>query len=512
MQERPEAALAEEKGDARAVAATRQAARDLLDQDQPEAALALLDQALSGLEDQPRQALLLAQDYVDILLRGIDNRTRLPPEAPNPAEAALALVLRHPVLARPHLMWLDHKLRVNRSLAIATRMTLWSMMLDQQPGIPLLLTLLELAANARAFTLYDRAAAQLQQRLAPRLEEGPAEDAPRWCIAGDAHLLRDDWDAAAACYANALRLAPGDARALLGQACLRLDQGDLRAAAALGRQAAQAFAVAGQEEAARTLSILTGFWDAPRRAESFEIVIFCHVTSKLRRNAHMAAPGIALVETAMRSLRQAVGPGPEVPITLYYDHRLTPTNNAFAANLLDFCTAEGLGLAINTDHGLRRQWLQAFERAEADVVMVIEQDHEFLPPCPDLAAAAALFRQRPDLHQLRFNRRHNTRVGFDVMLMQTPRDVESGVSRTGFFSNQPHFLRRDFYEALVKPTIAEAGGYEGRNAGAAGVEENINNLIRRMEPLIGMPALLRVFGLAVWGVPGQRATVTHLGV
>lgn len=434
------------------------------------------------------------------------------PDAPNPCLTVLRLVERHPWLVAGNHLWLDRLLRPQRGLAVPARLGLWAIALQQRPGPAQTLGLMTLADNARALDLYGRCADRLHALLLEGAALPAGEVAPAWCRIGDTALLRRDPAGAEAHYRQALAIQPGDGRALLGLACVALDQNRLARAAELGQQAAEAFAAAGHAETAQVTRRGTTFWAAARPIASVEVVIFCHVSSKLKQNAHLGAPGLGLLELGLASLRARLRPGPEVPITIYYDHRISPVNNAFLANLSRLCAEQDLRLAVYTGNGLRRQWLRAFERSEADALLIIEQDHEFLETCPPLAEVQALLQTRPDINQLRLNRRRNKAVGVDTMLLQTHRDRASGLCRTAGFSNTPQLLRRDFYEAVVRPAIEERSLHDHRNFGAAGVEENLNNLIRRIEPQIGMTALQRLMGLAIWGVRKAEPACVHTGV
>lgn len=473
-------------------------------------AFALLEPALDPADHAA--GMTLVGEVMRHLLRGIDPHTRLPRGAPNPFLAILRLVRRWPWLLDGGPLWLDEPMRVNRGLALEARQALGRLGLERGPGLQHTLELLLIADGTRDLPLYDACAARLAGLL-PGAGLGPVELCRYWCFCGDAALLHGRNTEAEAHYRRAQAARPEDARVLFSLGCLALDAGDLPAAAALAARAGAAFAAEGQAQCGEIVSRIAAFWATPARPlETVEVVVFCHVSGKLRANAALGAPGLGLLETGLRSLRQTVLAGAEVPMTVYYDHRLTETNSQFLGNLLRFCAAEALPLAIYTGNGLRKQWLRAFERARADAVLVIEQDHEFLAPCPSLAELLALLRDRPDINHLRLNRRRNIHAGYDRLLLQTPRDVASGLCRTSGFSNTPHLLRRDFYEAVILPIISANPRHDRHNQGAAGVEENVNGAIRRLERLLGLPGLQRLMGLAIWGPPGHKPLCLHTGI
>lgn len=428
----------------------------------------------------------------------------------------VGLIDGHPALVLPRFQWLDFILRSSRPFGPVVRTHLWNRaVVDPAVPFPQLLRLVSFAFHARATETLRLAVPRLRRFLAGRLARHGAEDVPAWCQAGDILLLVDEPLEAEACYRTALGQDPACARAVVGLACAALARDATELACTLAERAADMLREAGEAEAAAAIDGAVLLWSrrmAAAAPASLEVVFFCHVSGKLHRNAHLGAPGLGLLEGAVRSLRQAMPLPDGVPMTVFYDHRDTAVNRAFLANLMRFCEEEGLGLVINTEHGLRRQWLHAFGRGDADIVMVVEQDHEFIAPCPPLPEILDVFARRPDLNQLRLNRRANVAVGFDALLVQGARDRADGVTFTARFSNTPQFLRRDFYAGLVLPRIDHDIGNDGRNQGAGGVEDNINPWLRRLEGVIGVPAALRLAGLAIWGHPGDPARCAHMGV
>lgn len=428
----------------------------------------------------------------------------------------VGLIDGHPAVVLPRYQWLDFILRSSRQFGAPVRIHLWNRaVVDPAVPFPQLLRLLSFAFHARTTETLRLALPRLRGLLAARLARHGAEDVPLWCQAGDIHLLQDEPDEAEACYRTALRQDAACARAVVGLACVALARDAMELASALAARAADLLRAAGEAEVAAAIDGAVTLWSrrmAVAAPASLEVVFFCHVSGKLHRNAHLGAPGLGLLEGAVRSLRQAMALPEGVPMTVFYDHRDTATNRAFLANLMRFCEAEGLGLVINTEHGLRRQWLHAFGRGAAELVMVVEQDHDFIAPCPPLAEILDLFARRPDLNQLRLNRRPNVAVGFDALLAQDGRDRADGVTFTARFSNTPQFLRRDFYAGVVLPRIDHDIGNDGRNQGAGGVEDNINPWLRRLEAVIGVVAAMRLSGLAIWGHPGDPARCAHMGV
>ena len=482
-----------------------------------EPGLALLEQGYQRFPDwRDGKAPVFARAYVQAVLARaagfpFGQRFRAPLH-----QAVIGFMERHPALIRQDYLWLDRLLRVDRNLCLPIRRRLWSLALETPPrGLEPALSVLVHAHGTRDLAVMAQAAALLRAALLAPGREASPPDLPHWALAGDAFLLNDAPEEAEACYRAALALGPGHPRGIMGLAALALDRDAPESAGRLVSEGAGALRAAGDEEAARIAEAVAALWSRRAAApppETVEIVFFCHATAKLKRNPHLGPPGTGLMDTALASLRAEMRPGPEVPATLLYDHRDTPLNDEFRAGLERLCAAEGMRLVVNTGNGLRRQWLDAFSRARADLVMVVEQDHEFLPPCPSFPQLLATFAARPDINHLRINRRDNLPAGFDMMLSRTARDAESGILRTGRFSNTPHVIRRDFYEAVVHPIIVGRDTQDARNMGAAGVEESVNAVMRRMEGLVGLPALMRLFGLAIWGHPGERQRVRHLGL
>ncbi len=517
------------------------------------------EQALDLLADACRrqagpEAAALGRAYVTAILAAWEQG---PPESVRQLSARLTGFMdAHPVLVLRDHRWIDVALRPTRLPGAPVRVHLWKAVLAQPPiRLPNLLRIMGHAQRLRALDVMLLALPLLLRHLAPRRARGLAEDAPHWCWAGDIHLMQDEGPEAENCYRIALTLDAGCGRALLGLAAIAIDRGELGEAAALAhraaetlprraaetlprraaamlprraaetlphraaemlpRRAAAMLADCEEAEAAAAIGRAAGLLEGPpeaRAPRTMAVIIFCHATTKLQRNAHLAPPGIGLLEACYRSLRAVVGVPAAVPVTVILDHRPGEVNDAFRDRVAHFCAAEGLALVVNTDHGLRRQWLDAFDRIRADLVMVVEQDHEFVRPGPGMEEMLALFAARPDIGQVRLNRRANIRTGFDLMLSCTARDATSGILRTARFSNTPQFLRRDFYDAMVQPLIVQGTRHDGRNQGAGGVEETINVVMARLETLIGLPATMRLFGLSIRGELGEKARCVHLGV
>jgi tetratricopeptide (TPR) repeat protein len=492
--------------------------RALLQAGRLEAGLAALEEGCRRFPDALAEggAPLFGLAYVEAVLAAWDGGPQTTGRRLALQARLVGLIDRHPGLVLPRFQWLDFILRSQRQFGGPVRTHLWNRAVVH-PAVPFphLLRLVSFAFHARTRETLRLAAAPLRGRLAARLAAHGAEDVPVWCQLADIHLLEDELDAAEACYRTAIGQDAGCARAVAGLACVALGRGAMELACGLATRAADLLREAGEAEAAAAIDGAVMLWSrrlAVPAPASLEVVFFCHVSGKLHRNAHLGAPGLGLLEAAVRSLRQSIELPEGVPMTVFYDHRDTAMNRAFLANLMRFCEAEGLGLVINTEHGLRRQWLHAFGRGTAELVMVVEQDHEFIPPGPSLAGILDLFARRPDINQLRLNRRPNVAVGFDALLAQAAQDKADGVTITARFSNTPQFLRRDFYAGVVLPRIDHDIGNDGRNQGAGGVEDNINPWLRRLEAVIGVPAVMRLAGLAIWGQPGDEARCAHLGV
>jgi hypothetical protein len=240
-------------------------------------------------------------------------------------------------------------------------------------------------------------------------------------------------------------------------------------------------------------------------------IVFTHVTDKLRANAHLGAPTVGLVNEAVTSFRHRLQVGREMPITVFYDYRKTRRNDEYRRNLEGYCEQTGLELIINQDNGLRRQWLDAFNRIEADVVAIIEQDHRFEHTCPTFHQILDLFNRRAEINYLRLNRKENLPVWLDHALSASCQDRTDGIVSTSRFSNTPHFLRRRFFDCVIRGIIEARPHYDLSNSGAGGVEENINDRFELIENRIGTVSLMRLAGMKVWGTFGAARLAVHLG-
>lgn len=311
----------------------------------------------------------------------------------------------------------------------------------------------------------------LREQFAARAAAGEMVPGTDWCAVGDALLLANDVEGAEACYDQGGTDPAAAVRAAFGRVAVLVDRGRIAEAASLARAQALGLETAPHPLLAATVRRIADLWTsrleaAPPRA--VEVAIFAHVSEKLVRNKALGAPGVGLVELSTRGLREHFGIGAGDKVTVLYDHRETDLNRAFRDNLAAFCERQGFGLVVNDGRGLRRQWLRAFSMAAADVVFVVEQDHEFRPGAPSFARVLEAFAARPDVNYIRISRQRLRNWGFDCLLSRTPRDEAVGVSRAWLFSNTPHFLRRDFYDAVVRPIIDAAGKFDGGNKGAAG--------------------------------------------
>ena len=248
-------------------------------------------------------------------------------------------------------------------------------------------------------------------------------------------------------------------------------------------------------------------WSDRRPIRTIATVFFCHPSTKLKQHADLGPPGVGLLATAVAGWRAHLQPAGRAVVM--YDHR--QGEKAYRDNLVRFCADQGLDLMVNEGNGLRRQWLAAFAATAADAMLIVEQDHEFLSNCPTLDQMTTVLAARSDLSHLRLNRRSNVRLGFDMAMEQGGRDSSTGIVRTSRFSNTPHLIRRDYYDRIVLPLITEASRWDGRNSGAAGVEESINAFLTRAEKIVGLPAIMRLAGTAIWGDFGDPRVINHLG-
>ncbi|MBP0447182.1 hypothetical protein J8J14_20605 [Roseomonas sp. SSH11] len=335
-----------------------------------------------------------------------------------------------------------------------------------------------------------------------------------WCLLGDAYLIENASDRAELCYRSAHHANAGQVRPLLGLASVALDGGRRLDAVTLLSEALTLKEI--PEELRRLATYATECWSTPDRTAalpSVEVAVFTHLhrAEKLRENPHLAAPGLGLIELTLTSLRASLKLGSDIPITVFYDHRPTELNETYRLALENFCAQEGLRLVVNEGFGLRRQWLDAMARAEADLVMIVEHDHEFLTNCPSLEQIRGLFAERPDMQYLRLARRANVVKGYDTILIQSAPERKDGIYRTPGFSNTPHLVRLGFLRDMIGPSIGY-GGRDTHNFGAGGVEDTVNSLYRALEARVGLPAAMRLFGTLVYGNPGDKRRVVHLGV
>jgi hypothetical protein len=328
---------------------------------------------------------------------------------------------------------------------------------------------------------------------------------------GDSALLNQDFEGAKAAYAAARQIDPSAGRAVLGLAAVALDSGELGSASELGLAAAALFDGEGDREAAE-FSTYARFWSGENTPiKRMAGIVFTHVTDKLRANAHLGAPTVGLVNEAVTSFRHRLQVGREMPITVFYDYRKTRRNDEYRRNLEGYCEQTGLELIINQDNGLRRQWLDAFNRIEADVVAIIEQDHRFEHTCPTFHQILDLFNRRAEINYLRLNRKENLPVWLDHALSASCQDRTDGIVSTSRFSNTPHFLRRRFFDCVIRGIIEARPHYDLSNSGAGGVEENINDRFELIENRIGTVSLMRLAGMKVWGTFGAARLAVHLG-
>ncbi|TNV71294.1 hypothetical protein FGO68_gene6401 [Halteria grandinella] len=244
---------------------------------------------------------------------------------------------------------------------------------------------------------------------------------------------------------------------------------------------------------------------------TFEIVIFCHVTNKLERYKHLSAPDVGLVALACSSLREALDVGPDIPMTIYYDHRISLLNQEYLLNLSRYCLDNSIKLAVNTKVGLRVQWLSAFAEARAQYVMVVEQDHQFFASGFTYRDILRALESRPDIGQVRLNRRSNIPKHWDSPMGQTSEDILSGWSRVPAFSNSVNIIRRTYYERIIYPIIHNNTSEDFTNGGAGGVEGNVIRQIDEFLDNHGVEATLRIFGQAIWGAPGRGRVCQHTG-
>jgi hypothetical protein len=147
-----------------------------------------------------------------------------------------------------------------------------------------------------------------------------------WCLIGDSALLNQNFEDAKAAYEVARQIDPTAGRAMLGLAAAALDTSEMDGARELGLAASALFDRAGDREVANLLSCAQFWTDQRTPIKGVAAIVFAHVTEKLRVNVHLGAPTVGLVSEAVTSFRHRLQVGPEVPITIFYDHRNTPLN------------------------------------------------------------------------------------------------------------------------------------------------------------------------------------------
>jgi hypothetical protein len=423
--------------------------------------------------------------------------------------AAAARYLGDKAAISPHaLLDIDRTLRrrkVRTSLPI--REEFWKRSLAARPDdIGLLAAVLEAALEARSHGIqWD-----ISARLAAALEIRPAEATARaWCLVAEARHIAPGNQAVAEALANAAANDPNEIRVLALQAALAIRERDPALAGILDRLARRLDAAGNAESAA----MIDGYWagrSSQGPADRLEIIVFSHVTRKLKKFAHLGAPSTGLVETALGSFRNYVSPPVEARVRVLFDHNGTELDDIYQANLAAWCAQHGASLETASRNGLRRQWLAALARTDTDIVGIIEQDHEFLPGAPAYAAVKRIFDENADINYVRLNRRTNKSWGLDRFLFQFPGDRAYPFCRTVYFSNTPHFLRRTYYENFIRPLI-QSPRMDGGNSGAAGVEENINDRLMALEEVVGLPLVLAVTGMAIWGNQGAAPVAGHRG-
>ena len=407
--------------------------------------------------------------------------------------------------------WLDKLLSGPSQVIRGLREELWEVVRRSRRNDPRALqVLLECAQDARNLPWQSRIAKELERLVETDLHTEPAL---RWSALGEAKLLENDLAGAAQCFNSAARFMPDHPRVLAGRLVIALDRSEFAAAHELAYRLATRLNHDALPQAAEFISRSADLWlEQPVGLLSVEVVVFCHVTAKLVKNSHLAPPSIGLVEASATSFRERLRLDPGTKITVFFDSRESDMDFEFLRNLTQWSEANGVGVVANVRHGLRRQWIDAFARATADVVAVIEQDHLFLENCPNISEVLSVFERRPDIKYIRLNRRSNTMTGVDRLLITTPADQQDGLCRTARFSNTPHLQRRRFFETVIYPIIVDRPDEDERNGGAAGVEEKINRLLPLVESVIGVSATTRLLGNGLWGGIGVEARVENLGI
>jgi tetratricopeptide (TPR) repeat protein len=389
------------------------------------------------------------------------------------------------------------------------RAATWARLAEASPGD------MELQSQALQHALKARdrgAAARYAQRLA---EAGqlPALDAVLQTDLGEALHLHLHLEAARACLKRAVAGAPDRARPRFALAAVLSDAGDLEGARAAFEAGAARLGVLPPPTRA-LLDYASRRW--PLKAQptppkpSVEIMIFTHVSGKLERNAHLAAPGAGLIQETFASIQSVLKPD-DCPVTVFYDRRPTETDAAYETALKSFCKETGAALVSADENGLRRQWLAAAARARADVVFFVEHDWSFRTNCPPVSRVKRLFRDAPEVSYLRLNKHWNRKVKGHPSPYPSELQDRGPLCRIPEFLNQPHFIRREVLNELIVPLIADNDAQDGQNDRAGGVEETVNVAYGQAEKFFGLSFATRLFGTFVWGPVGDEKRIIHLG-
>ncbi|WP_099349497.1 hypothetical protein [Acetobacter aceti] len=376
-------------------------------------------------------------------------------------------------------------------------------------------TLLKLSAAACAVNARDIALESSDRLLTIANYSGDSSEMMEAHLSyGHAHLSAGALEFAKKSYNCALSISNDDVRAWLGLAVISLEEENYVSFAKYVEYASKQ--IKGPE-----LTLLfqllccsieiMGSSKIGMLENQISLLMFSHPTEKMKHNHEIAPPQTVMIEHILEEVTKRVSKHQKMKKYLLYDHRDSEFSCRYKENLYILCSNSGVDLITNTNNGLRRQWLDGFSRLDGEFVLIIEQDHELLPTCPDWGQIIDVFRKRPDINYIKINRDPTLPEQFDFFACQSLLDYKTNVTKTGLFSNTPHMMRRSFFENFIRPIVEDNRVFDGGNGGAAGIEENVNIVIKHLADFLGWQVAARLLGLTIWGNIGEKAVVRHLG-
>ena len=331
---------------------------------------------------------------------------------------------------------------------------------------------------------------------------------------GHAHLSAGALKFAETSYNCVLSISNDDVRAWLGLAAISLEKEDYKSFANYIKHASKQSSRPELTLLFRLLCCSIENMSFPREdilENRICLLMFSHPTERMKHNHEISPPRTVMIEHILEEVTRRVSKHQKMKKYLLYDHRNSELSCLYKENLDILCSKSGVDLVTNTNNGLRRQWLDGFSRIDDEFVLIIEQDHELLPDCPDWGQLIDVFRKRPDINYIKINRDPTLPEQFDFFACQSVLDYRTNVTKTGLFSNTPHIMRRSFFENFIRPIVDDNGVFDGGNGGAAGIEENVNIIVKRIADFLGWQITARLLGLTIWGNIYEKEVVRHLG-